>query len=990
MPKISLRKLLVVGAVLVPIGLAILGLATVESLRRQIEASKAVRHTLDVIILAHKVDDHLVQMQTGTGDYVLFGEPGTLRAADQGYEAFRSDLRDLQGLVRDTPDQVVRLQSLSKAVEEWREGTATGAVRAADAGRRAEAAVLARESRSTMHDIRGRLGRFVQVEDQLLRRESQVHREAQRRTQMLLVAAGIVALAGGIVALVFYTRERRGAERALQQSEERLRAIMDHTVDGIITINERGVIQSFNKAAEQIFGYQADETIGKNVSLLMPSPYREVHDSFIESYLRTGRKKVIGIGQEVVGQRKDGTIFPMDLAVSEVRLSDLRLFTGIGRDISERKRAEQALEKVSRQLQAVLDSATQVSIIATDPQGVITVFNTGAERMLGYAAAEMIGTRTPAIIHVESEVVDHGKHLTEEFGVPITGFDVFVERARRGGYEEREWTYVRKDGTHLTVNLVVTALHDRHGTITGFLGIATDITERKAIERMKDEFVSIVSHELRTPLTSIRGSLDLLVSGVLGTLPEKGQLMLDIAVKSTDRLVRLINDILDIERIESGRVTLTREACDAAALMIQAGDVMRAMAEKAGVHLVVVPVGATLWADPDRTQQILTNLLSNAIKFSPPQGTVWLTASLEQEHVLFQVRDEGRGIPPDKLESIFERFQQVDASDSREKGGTGLGLAICKNIVQQHGGRIWADSTQGQGSTFFFTLPLFQERPAKQAESTLSQVPREESGVLLCGGDSSSRALIQRLLEQRSYRVIAVAPGENAAAKAIAERPAAILLDLTSPDRDGWTILGGLKKDALTRHIPVILFGDMGGGTRRPRASDGVVDRLGMPVDEAALIQAVEQAITHGGSEPRVLVVEDDRDLAQVLEAMFLRHGLKAIHAGTGQEAIELSRQQPPDLVVLDIGLPDVDGFAVVDWLRQQDRLHRLPLLVYTARDLDQADRARLQLGPTEFLTKSRVAPEEFEHRVVELMDRILLGKRIAKGGEERLSTREG
>jgi signal transduction histidine kinase len=237
------------------------------------------------------------------------------------------------------------------------------------------------------------------------------------------------------------------------------------------------------------------------------------------------------------------------------------------------------------------------------------------------------------------------------------------------------------------------------------LNIINDITERK---RLENEFISLVSHELRTPLTSLLGSLDLLNAGRLGSLNEQGQQILSIAVTNTERLMRLINDILDIERMKSGKIALQKVKCNAASLLTQAVEAMQAMAEQAQVQLINQPLTVELWADPDRIVQTLTNLLSNAIKFSEPGSTVWigneLTAS--ESRLLITVKDQGRGIPADKLQLIFERFQQVDVSDSRKKGGTGLGLAICRSIVEQHDGKIWVESTLGEGSTFYITLPL--------------------------------------------------------------------------------------------------------------------------------------------------------------------------------------------------------------------------------------------------------------------------------------------
>lgn len=246
---------------------------------------------------------------------------------------------------------------------------------------------------------------------------------------------------------------------------------------------------------------------------------------------------------------------------------------------------------------------------------------------------------------------------------------------------------------------------DGKGGVKGFISLISDISNRKATERMKDEFVSVVSHELRTPLTSIYGALKLLVTSPQSGLSEEDREMLNIAVTNTDRLVRLVNDILDLERIESGKIQMVQQPCDAADLVQEAIEVMQPMAKAVDITLIAKPISITINADGDHIHQTLTNLLSNAIKFSTQNSSVWVTVDILEDEVLFKVIDTGRGIPADILGSIFERFKQVDASDSRDKGGTGLGLPICYKIIEEHGGRIWADSEFGKGSTFYFTLP---------------------------------------------------------------------------------------------------------------------------------------------------------------------------------------------------------------------------------------------------------------------------------------------
>jgi two-component system, OmpR family, sensor histidine kinase VicK len=276
------------------------------------------------------------------------------------------------------------------------------------------------------------------------------------------------------------------------------------------------------------------------------------------------------------------------------------------------------------------------------------------------------------------------------------------------------------NNTIRTVNVIyIPHREGKRHKVKGFFSLASDISDHKAIERMKDEFISVVSHELRTPLTSIHSALKILATGRLGSLSPEGQHMLDIADDNTDRLVRLVNNVLDLQRIESGAVRMHRQVCNAADLMVKATEAMQAMAQQHQIQLITQPIALELWVDADYIVQALTNLLSNAIKFSHPHGKVWLTAQCPPTHqkpqqkpqqIQFQIRDEGLGIPTQQLEQIFERFHQVDSSDSRKRGGTGLGLTICRKIIEQHGGAIWVESIVGKGSGFVFTLPLLQRQ----------------------------------------------------------------------------------------------------------------------------------------------------------------------------------------------------------------------------------------------------------------------------------------
>lgn len=277
------------------------------------------------------------------------------------------------------------------------------------------------------------------------------------------------------------------------------------------------------------------------------------------------------------------------------------------------------------------------------------------------------------------------------------------------GKYDVEYRIMRPDGSIRWIRDRSFPIKNEAGEMIRVAGIAEDITERQKIEQMKNEFIGIVSHELRTPLTAIKMSLGLLKTGIYDQKPDKFQRMLEIALIDTNRLTNLVNDILNLERLDSGRTVLEKTRCQAADLMQQAVEGVQTLATPQQISFTIHPTDAEIWAAADAIVQALTNLLSNATKFSPVNSTITLSAERQTDVVLFRVSDQGRGIPSDKLDAIFGRFQQVDASDSRQKGGTGLGLAICRSIIEQHGGAIWAESILGEGSTFFFTLPLPRE-----------------------------------------------------------------------------------------------------------------------------------------------------------------------------------------------------------------------------------------------------------------------------------------
>jgi PAS domain S-box-containing protein len=617
-----------------------------------------------------------------------------------------------------------------------------------------------------------------------------------------------------------------------------------------------------------------------------------------------------------------------------------------------RKRAEESADRLRRQTQLILESAGE-GIIGIGPQYQITFVNPAAERMLGYSSGELVGRDVFAALHPTRP---------DRAAIPQNETPIFHALAEGSERTSAEATFWRKDGTSFPTQYTGSPIRTESGII-GAVIIFQDVTRRREIDRMKDEFISVVSHELRTPLTSIRGALGLLAGGRVGTFPAKAQRMLEIAVNNTDRLVRLINDILDIERIDSGRVTMQKREVEIGDLMTQAVEVMRPMADKNNVALELHPVLATVIADPDRMIQTFTNLISNAIKFSPPSSRVTLDGSKNTDHVHLIVTDRGRGIPEDKLQSVFERFQQVDASDSREKGGTGLGLAICRTIIQQHGGEIWAESTLGQGSTFHISLPL--------AESSTSQDHGRGATVLLCDDDAAVREVVGHLLEERGFHVRAVSSGAEAIRSALAEPPELIILDLLMPSMNGWQVVDGLKADPATAHIPVVIFsviGPHGNGSREDKVAGWVTK----PLEESQFFRTLSHALRGRVPATRVLIVEDDPELSRLIDSMLRMDHIETRVARSGQEAIQFLPEFRPDLLILDVVLPRGDGFSVVQWMRHSERFRDLPVMVYSGRDLSSDERARLTVGRTQFFTKGATAPKDFEEYVLALLAQVL------------------
>ena len=490
--------------------------------------------------------------------------------------------------------------------------------------------------------------------------------------------------------------DQRQVEMALHSSETRYRGVVENSLGFVFTCSMEGRLTSLNAFTAETLGYSAGALTGRFVAELLDTAGL---GAFQDS-LRVLETKDEWQGALVL-RRSDGVYRRIACRSRRMELPAERPFILIhGTDVTEQHEAEQALHMATRQRQLILESVGD-GIYGIDLEGRLSFINQAGAVALGYTPEQLTGRDLHEVIH-----------YSHADGTPYSkSTDPILQALRRSeSIRMHDEVFWRNDGTAFPVEYSANPLLE-NGMISGMVVAFQDISDRRRLERMKDEFISTVSHELRTPLTSLRASLGLISSGTLDKRPEKQRQMVDMAIGNSDRLIRLVNDILDFEKVQKGKLSFDRQPLVAIDLLRRAADVAYAAASLANITVRIDGPSVRVMADEERILQVLNELVTNAIKFSAPDSTIRLSARPRggdeeaSPEVCFTVEDQGRGIAPEKLDRIFERFLQGDASDSRALGGTGLGLALCRSIVEQQGGRIWAESALGRGSRFRFTLP---------------------------------------------------------------------------------------------------------------------------------------------------------------------------------------------------------------------------------------------------------------------------------------------
>ncbi len=766
-------------------------------------------------------------------------------------------------------------------------------------------------------------------------------------------------------------------------------------------------------------------------------------------------------------------------------------------DVTARKQAEEALLKAGALQSAIFNSAN-FSSIATDAKGVIQIFNVGAERMLGYAAAEVMNKITPADISDPQEVVARAKELSVELGTTITpGFEALVFKASRGIEDIYELTYIRKDGSRFPAVVSVTALRDAQEAIIGYLLIGTDNTARKQVEaerllldqrvrdqqfytrsliesnidalittdprgiitdvnkqmealtgctrdeligapfkdyftdperaqagiklvlgegkvsdyeltacardgketvvsynastfhdrdrklqgvfaaardvterkryeeslqqanRAKSLFLANMSHELRTPLNAILGYSEILHEDAVERQLDEFSADLEKISAAGKHLLSLINDILDLSKIEAGKMELFLESFEIAKMIGEVASTIQPMVERNlnTLHIDSALDLGMMRADQTKVRQGLFNLLSNAAKFTQ-EGNISLDARREvmdgSEWIVFRVTDTGIGLSSEQILKLFQDFTQADASTTRKFGGTGLGLALTRRFCQMMGGDVTVHSISGEGSIFTIKLPAVvseakaEVQPGAEISESVASVPAGDPAestrsshdcVLVIDDDPVQRDLLERFLSKEGFCVRTASGGKEGLLLARQLLPVAITLDVMMPEMDGWSVLSCLKADITLRDIPVIMLTMVDDPERG--FTLGAAEYATKPVNRQHLSQILRKYTCSDPPCP-VLLVEDDDASRALTRSILEKEGWKVCEATNGKVALECMESERPNLILLDLMMPELDGFEFADQVRRHPEWHQIPIVVVTAKDLTTEDRRRL------------------------------------------------
>jgi PAS domain S-box-containing protein len=667
-------------------------------------------------------------------------------------------------------------------------------------------------------------------------------------------------------------------QHALRASEERFRLLVESVIDyGIFMLDPDGQVSSWNAGAERMHGYGRDEILGQHFSVFYPP--EDVAAGKCELALRTATETG-HFEEEGWRVRKDGSKFWANVVITALRETDGRLvgFAKVSRDLTERRSAEVDLKRSEERMRLLVAAVKDYAIFVLDPEGRVATWNPGAERLKGYSAKEIIGQHFSRFYPEED--VRAGKCEMELLGAQEVG-----------RFEDEGWR-IRKDGSRFWANVIISPIRDDRGTLVGFAKVTRDLSERKRHEeekilfarneearraaeenehharllaeelrrardraeeatRLKDEFLATVGHELRTPLSAILGWARMLQNGKLDAA--KAERAIEIIVRNAMAQNQIVDDLLDVSRIVAGQLRLDVDFVEMSQVVTAAVDGIRAAADAKDIALQVVldSEAGVIKGDAGRLQQIMWNLLNNAVKFTPRGGRVYVTLRRSDSSLELEVADTGKGIAPQFLPRVFDRFSQQEGSNSRNTGGLGLGLAIVKHLVELHGGTVEAYSEgDGRGATFIIRLPLAPVRAARPSSgppaASVEQIafPAELSGlrVLVVDDEADARQLVQSVLEGGGAIVEVAGSAAEAFESIRANKFDVIISDIGMPDTDGYELIRKLRqlpREEGGRIPAVALTAYARAEDRRKALMAGFQNHAAKPMDPQELVVVV-------------------------------------------------------------------------------------------------------------------------------------------------------
>jgi PAS domain S-box-containing protein len=946
------NRLVLGGFVIATAILVFVGWQSYRNTARFAEAAEWRKHTYDVLRNLDETVARLVDAETGQRGYLLTGEEAYLEPYRATIKSIDQTIGNLKNLTSDNPNQQKRIQILEPLVgKKLTELQRTIDLRKNEGLTAANSVVLEGSGKHWMDQIRGVVAEMANEEEDLLKLRSQKANESVARSVRTILTGTLLSISLLVLCFGLLQRElseRKKAQEALAKSEKWFSTTLASIGDAVIATDMNGAVTFMNSVAQSLTGWNQTEAAGKSMDLVFDIVNKETRrrvENPVKKVFREG--KVVGLADHTLLLSKAGREFDIEDSAAPI-LTD----TGDGfgvvlvfRDITEKKLADEETKRQKELLQLILESIAD-GVVVADSNGKFLLFNAAAEQVLGIGATDA----TP-----DQWSDRYGSYLPDAVTLYPPN-ELPLVRAMRGESVDAIEVFIRNakvpDGRLLSIT--GRPLRGEEGTLRGGVVVFHDITLQKRAQealvlakeeaerasKFKDQFLSTMSHELRTPLNAVLGFSDLLADERYGTLNDRQRRYVSHIHTGGTHLLNLITDILDLSKIEAGRMELAREDVSIASAFGEVLSALRPLADKKSQALIQhVELNLYVRADATRFKQILMNLIGNAIKFTPEGSRIELAARQVDNQVRVEVRDNGPGIPPEEQRRIFEAFFRL-AQTGNATEGTGLGLAITARLVELHGSKLEIESNPGNGTCFYFALPLLAiapDEPSRATEATprAGKTPR----ILVVEDNAATGQLIQSQLTSSGYETLRCDQPERATEMAAEHQPDAITLDLLMQPVHGLEVLLQLKNDPRTLRIPVIvvtIVDQPGVGTAL-----GADEYLVKPVDKATLLAAVERCLrSRGGTAPAraILVVEDDASTREMIEELLTARGYSVITAADGAQARAHVTHALPELVILDLVLPKMSGLELLSEWRSSPRTADLPVFVLTSKDLTKEE----------------------------------------------------